>query len=67
MAIAEPKPHSLWKHTNGNHYEVMFSANIHSSNPDYPPTVVYFNTHNKLKYTKPSARWYKVMTLLEKQ
>ena len=59
-----PPIDSQWLHTNGSTYTVMHCANRDSDRPDYPPTVVYRNTHGKI-YVKPLSTWYRSRTLID--
>jgi hypothetical protein len=55
---------SLWRHTNGNIYRVLFISNMTSAKEEYPPTVNYINIGNQTVWSRPVSKWYKSMTLL---
>ena len=48
---------SIWKHTNGNYYVVMFYTNIHSTREDYPLMITYRDTISGYIWTKPYHLW----------
>jgi hypothetical protein len=55
---------STWLHHSGRIYEVIFIANIRSSNLiNYPLTIVY-KDENEAVWTRPAVDWYKSFTLL---
>lgn len=57
--------HSIWRHTNGNTYEVLMHTNIETKDPvRYPTTVVYRNTKNNAMYSRPISDWHRSMTLV---
>ena len=58
-----PAPGSRWRHTNGNEYEVMCIANLHSTNPQYRITVVYVGTNGRI-WARPVTDWHRSMTPL---
>jgi hypothetical protein len=48
---------SLWQHTNGNRYVVLYITNTAYRHPNYPITVVYQNTDNGTVWSRPLADW----------
>lgn len=60
----EVKIHSVWRHRNGNTYEVETIANQHSTRDKYPVTVVYFNRGNGTMWCRPLSDWHRSMTLV---
>lgn len=52
---------SLWIHSNGCEYKVIALTNLHSSNDNYVPTVVYQGL-NGLKWSRPVSDWHRSMT-----
>ena len=61
-----PKPKSLWRHKNGNYYEVLLIANLYSERlEEYPITVVYIGVINGKIWSRPLDRWHGSMTEVE--
>ncbi len=57
-------PNTIWKHTNGNLYRVLFLVNHTSlgrSRDKYPPSVVYEGVKNKLKWCRTIESWDRSM------
>lgn len=57
-----PAVKSVWRHTNGNHYKVAALTNMGSTNPQYVPTVVYFNVEHGTWWSRSLADWHRSMT-----
>ena len=58
-----PEKDSMWYHSNGNKYTVLFIANEHTVNSDkYPITVVYQGENQKI-WSRPFSDWHRSMTL----
>jgi len=56
--MLEPERNSIWKHRNGNLYQVICITNVETSRPEkYPTTVVYFNINNFQFYSRPLELW----------
>lgn len=54
---------TIWKHRNGNEYQVIGFANLGTTNPNrYPLTVIYRNTSNGSTWTRPVHDWHRSMT-----
>jgi hypothetical protein len=60
-----PAHKSLWKHKNGNIYEVLMITNLESERPEYPITVVYCNARNFKVWSRPLSEWHRSMTRIE--
>jgi hypothetical protein len=59
-----PPLFSIWRHHNGNHYEVVMFTNVESDRQDkYPTTIVYRNVRNLNDYSRPLIDWDRSMTL----
>ena len=57
---------SVWRHRNGNTYEVITLANASTDRPEeYPITVMYKGTTNGKVWSRPLASWHKSMTLIK--
>lgn len=55
----EPTIGSLWQHYNGVIYEVIYLANIDTTDSEkYPETVVYKGVNGKI-WTRPLKDWYR--------
>lgn len=62
LAIEPVKQWSQWRHYNGIEYVVLYIANMHSTMPQYPPTVIYFNKNDESKiWTRPLHDWHRSM------
>lgn len=59
--MSNPKPGEVYRHINGNFYEVMFLANTHSQHEDYPVTVIYRGANLKI-WAKPLSNFNLKMT-----
>lgn len=58
-----PRKGSVWRHTNGNQYQVDDFTNIETSSQDkYPTTIVYRNIRNGAAYSRPLTDWERSMT-----
>ena len=71
MKTIEEKPEiligSVWHHKNGNQYRVLLIVNTKTDFPKkYPVTVVYENTHNFTKWSRPLSDWHRSMKLMKK-
>ena len=55
---------SLWKHKNGNKYEVITIANSETKTDRYPVTVIYKNIYNGSIWSRSLSDWHRSMTLL---
>ena len=59
----EPKPGEVWRHHNGQEYEVLLITNEHTSRPaQYPVTVVYKNVRIGSIWSRPLHDWHRSMT-----
>lgn len=56
-----PTPHTCWRHKNGSTYTVFANANVDSTNPKYPETVVYCGANGKV-WTRLLSDWHRSMT-----
>lgn len=57
---------TLWRHRNGNEYQVIGFANLGTTNPSkYPETVIYRNTSNGSTWTRSVFDWHRSMTEAE--
>lgn len=57
----DPIPGTLWRHRNGNIYEVVHVVNL----PDderYPKTVVYRNVSNRTMWARRFDDWHRSFT-----
>ncbi|KAJ09081.1 hypothetical protein [Pseudomonas aeruginosa] len=63
-AVVEPK--SRYIHRNGVEYEVVMIANGESTNPKYPPTIVYRGVANGKVWARPACDWDRSMQLVER-
>ncbi|WP_188315782.1 hypothetical protein [Pseudomonas aeruginosa] len=63
-AVVEPK--SRYIHRNGVEYEVVMIANGESTNPKYPPTIVYRGVANGKVWARPACDWDRSMKLVER-
>ncbi|HCF3663705.1 TPA: hypothetical protein NID01_000530 [Pseudomonas aeruginosa] len=63
-AVVEPK--SRYIHRNGVEYEVVMIANGESTNPTYPPTIVYRGVANGKVWARPACDWDRSMQLVER-
>ncbi len=59
-----PKDDSLWRHHTGRMYRVLLIANRDSTRPEYPITVVYRGTNQKI-WSKPLSNFLEKMTWVE--
>jgi len=54
---------SLWTHTNGNVYRVLFFTNEDNNKPDmYPVTIVYQNEVTGTLWSRALYDWHRSMT-----
>ena len=64
-----PQPGQIWRHRNGIPYRILFIANEWSTNPAYPPTVVYYTDNrpaeHAARWARPLHDWHRSMTLVE--
>ena len=59
-------PSGIYRHTNGNEYEVLLIANLGTERPgQYPVTVVYQNTKNGSVWSRPLSDWDRSMAKVE--
>jgi hypothetical protein len=57
---------SLWRHYNGNFYEVLMYSNIETDRQaQYPTTIIYKNKRNQKVYSRPLVEWERSMTKWE--
>lgn len=60
--INEIRSGSVWEHSNGIRYVVLFLANIDTTLPEkYPISIVYIGTHNHKIWVKSLDNWLKTM------
>ena len=58
-----PPVGSLWRHRNGQRYNVTAITNLESRDLDrYPITVVYRNVNNETVWSRPVNDWHRSMT-----
>jgi hypothetical protein len=57
-----PEDGSKWRHYNGMEYQVLMITNLDSTRPEYPTTVVYVNTMNGKRWSRPLSEWHRSMT-----
>lgn len=56
------REHSLWRHTSGRIYRVLFLTNTESTRLDkYPVTVIYRGENNNV-WSRPLYDWHRSMT-----
>jgi len=60
-----PTVGSLWRHSNGQTYQVFRIANIGSTRPEYPATVVYVNTAHDTWWSRPVSEWHRSFTRVD--
>lgn len=59
----DPESGSVWVHSNGIRYTVLFLTNLDTQYPtSYPVTVVYVGPNGKL-WSRPLHSWHRSMTL----
>jgi NTP pyrophosphatase (non-canonical NTP hydrolase) len=58
--LPEPQPFSLWQHTSGVIYEVLFLTN-RCDNPRYPRTVIYRGSNGNT-WSRRADDWHRSMT-----
>lgn len=64
--ITPVEENSLWKHTNGNIYRVLFLTNTAALFPEiYPITVVYKGMNGNV-WSRPLSDWHRSMTIIGK-
>jgi len=57
---------SMWRHKNGNHYQIILLTNMKSERPDeYPPTVVYRRMTDGAIWSRPISRWHGSFTRVQ--
>jgi hypothetical protein len=54
-----PEIGSLWRHYNGQVYQVVRITNLQSKKPEYPETVVYFNVLQDTWWSRPVSEWHR--------
>lgn len=59
----KPLPGRIYKHNNGNRYQVIMLTNERTERPEqYPVTVVYFNVDNGTTWSRPLSEWSRSFT-----
>lgn len=53
-----------WRHRNGIVYEVLLVANLASTRPEYPVTVVYQGQNGNI-WSRPLSDWHRSFVLVE--
>lgn len=60
-----PAVDSLWKHSNGNVYKVLFIANAVTKDPiQHPTTVIFYNVNTGTMFTRAAYDWDRSLTAL---
>ncbi len=59
-----PQVGSKWRHYNGNEYEVVLIANLHSIKDEYPITLVYRGANLRV-WSRPLSDWHRSMATIE--
>lgn len=57
-----PNLKSLWKHTNGNIYQVLLVTNL-PNDVCYPMTIVYQGANGAI-WSRPASDWHRSMTFI---
>jgi hypothetical protein len=60
-----PTVGSVWRHRNGQTYQVAWITNIGSVKPEYPETVVYVNTAHDTWWARPVSDWCRSFTRVD--
>lgn len=62
----EPEVNEVWKHYNGNLYEVLMLTNTSVEQTDkYPHTIVYKNINNGTVWSRRLDDWHRSFTFVE--
>lgn len=61
---SNPRPEigSVWRHHNGNYYEVMLYANEHSTRLDDYPVMIVYRGQNDRVWSRRLDDWWRSMT-----
>lgn len=59
----KPRTGTMWRHYNGNYYDVLALANECSDRPEYPPTVVYQGDNGKI-WSRRLSDWDRSFTFV---
>ena len=62
--MTDPTPGSIWKHSSGRVYTVLFLTNDDGSREKYPRTVVYIGAANGKLWSGRLDDWHRRMALL---